>query len=226
MFKGVCEAADRAGARRSRRSSSASLIWSAARSPRPRRAHPLRGRSPDARGHRARVPAGARRRRRALRADLGARLPVLDQGGEHVGASRPSIHPPAANTVGVVTTPARTPDWKSRLTRAWTASLRRSDSKRSRSSPSARARSHRCGSSSRPWSANSESCISQKRPWRRPPRPRRRPATRADGWSGREDGGTPAAAGVPAIRASARRRTGTRSRRTRSPARRPAGPRT
>src|SRR4029077_19365836 len=48
-------------------------------------------------------------------------------------------------SAGVAVTPARTPDSKSRRTRAATASERRSASKRSRSSPSALARSHRCG---------------------------------------------------------------------------------
>ena len=50
-----------------------------------------------------------------------------------------------------------------RAIRASTASERRSASKRATSSPSRSARSHRCGSSSRPWSANRLSCISQKR---------------------------------------------------------------
>ena len=51
---------------------------------------------------------------------------------------------------GVVTTPQRTPPRNAALTRACTASERRSASKRSTSSPSASARAHRCGSSSRP----------------------------------------------------------------------------
>ena len=45
-----------------------------------------------------------------------------------------------------------------------TASERASASKRSRSSPRLWARSHRCGSSRRPWSANSASCIGQNAP--------------------------------------------------------------
>ena len=51
-------------------------------------------------------------------------------------------------------------------TRSATASERRSASKRATSSPSRSARAHRCGSSSRPWSANSASCIGQNAPWR------------------------------------------------------------
>ena len=53
-----------------------------------------------------------------------------------------------------------------RATRAATAGSRRSASKRARSSPSRSARAHRCGSSSRPWSANSASCIGQNASWR------------------------------------------------------------
>ena len=43
---------------------------------------------------------------------------------------------------------------------------RRSASKRSTSRPRRSARAHRCGSSSRPWSANSASCMSQNASWR------------------------------------------------------------
>ena len=48
--------------------------------------------------------------------------------------------------------------------------------------PERSARAHRCGSSSRPWSANSASCIAQNAPAGRPPRPRRRrPGARVAG---------------------------------------------
>ena len=70
------------------------------------------------------------------------------------------------NAVGVVATPARTPSRKPAFTSATTSSERRSASKRSTSSPSRSARAHRCGSSSRPWSANSASCIGQNAPCR------------------------------------------------------------
>ena len=100
----------------------------------------------------------ARRRPRACRAALQRRSSSPE-------STRRAPPAPQANSVGVVTTPARTPERKSRLTRSRTASLRRSASKRSRSSPSRWARAHRCGSSRRAWSANRESCISQKRPW-------------------------------------------------------------
>ena len=63
-----------------------------------------------------------------------------------------------------------------------TGSERRSASKRSTSSPSRSARAHRCGSSSRPWSANSASCISQKRALQRRPPRRRRRRRQARGW--------------------------------------------
>ena len=62
--------------------------------------------------------------------------------GTRSSAARRSVprdhSPSSANSVGVVTTPARTPERKSRCTRSSTASLRRSASKRSRSSPSVR----------------------------------------------------------------------------------------
>ena len=61
---------------------------------------------------------------------------------------------PSAKTAGVPVTAARIPPSKSRRTRsASDRSERRSRSKCSRSSPSPRARSHRCGSSTLPWSA-------------------------------------------------------------------------
>ena len=63
----------------------------------------------------------------------------------------------------------------------------------STSSPSRSARAHRCGSSSRPWSAKSASCIGQNAP--AAPRPRRRtpPARRAGAWTSPGSGGTRAA---------------------------------
>jgi signal transduction histidine kinase len=85
-----------------------------------------------------RAARGQRRIRVACRAH-----PPAWSAGTSSTAARPANMRPAANTVGVVTTPARTPEWKSRRTRARTASLRRSASKRSRSSPSASARRQR-----------------------------------------------------------------------------------
>ena len=64
----------------------------------------------------------------------------------------------------VLVTPARMPLRKSRSTRSATASERRSDSNRSTSIPSSAQRCQRCGSSTRPGSANTESTNSQKRP--------------------------------------------------------------
>ena len=128
---------------------------------------------------------------------------------------------------GVVTTPPRTPERKSRLTRSRTASPRRSWSKRSRSSPSRRARSHRCGSSSRAGSANSASCISQKRPCR-PAASAAHAAGQARGWLERTGKWRkrPRSAELPAGGRPAPRRTGTRSRRRRSACERRRRPRT
>ena len=93
----------------------------------------------------------------------GLRRPRLDASR----TERPACSVPSRNALGVVTTPARTPERNCALTAATTASERRSASKRATSRPSRSARSHRCGSSSRPWSANSASCIGQNAPWQR-----------------------------------------------------------
>src|ERR671910_3588351 len=81
-----------------------------------------------------------------------------------LASGTPGCGAPRTNCVGVVVTPARIPDRKSRSTRSATSSDRRSASKRWRSRPRRLARSHRCGSSRCPWSSSSESCISQNLP--------------------------------------------------------------
>ena len=108
------------------------------------------GVAPPCAGRRPRSTTSSKPRRRRPKAPAsryGLSVPKRrSRSPRDTGSARPSRQ---ANTAGVVTTPARTPERKSRLTPSRTSSPRRSASKRSRSSPSPRARSHRCGSSSR-----------------------------------------------------------------------------
>ena len=114
-----------------------------------------RSRRPTAGAARCRTPGTARssrsncRRSRPARTGVAQPPPAPSRSSERTSIS-PVYRAPFATSVGVVTTPPRTPDSKSPRTRAATDSLRRSASNRSRSSPSVRARAHRCGSSSRP----------------------------------------------------------------------------
>ena len=111
-----------------------------------------------------------------------------------ISQKRPCRLPPrsAQNAVGVVTTPARTPERKSRLTRSRTASLWRSASKPGRA--------HRAK-----WGSRTTACIARTEP---PARRRRRRQRRVRGND--ETPGAPSCS--PGVRA-APRRTGTRSRR-------------
>ena len=87
--------------------------------------------------------------------------PALGKGVEHVPARvQDAVEERARRRDHAALTPAR----NDAFTRASTVSERRSASKRATSSPSVSARAHRCGSSSRPWSANSASCIAQNAP--------------------------------------------------------------
>ena len=151
MIKGVCEAAGSFAARRPGHRH-APARPGPRRDQRPGRRAPAAGPAADDRGPRARARP-TRRARPGLTAGAAAPDRVAVDAATTLAAGRRSRPPPeqrssalgrrarqarrsAANTVGVVTTPARTPEWKSRLTRSRTASLRRSASKRSRSSPS------------------------------------------------------------------------------------------
>ena len=97
----------------------------------------------------------------------------------------------------------------------------------STSSPSRSARAHRCGSSSRPWSANSASCIAQNAPCSagRLGRAGGGPRARVLG-AHREVAEDDPQRPLAQPRVAARRSTGTRSRRRRRPAARRPAPRT
>ncbi len=119
-----------------------------------------------------------------------------ESAGQQVPQRLAEVSPAASkNTVGVVTTPPRTPSLKSRCTRSTTTSPRRSASNRSRSSPNASARAHRCGSSSRPWSARTAVVHLPEAPLRCSGLSRAGGLpTRAGAMSAPESGGTPGGA--------------------------------
>ena len=165
MVKGVCEAAPPSSTSIPA-SPCASSTWSAPRSARPGAAHPLRGRQPTLEDLERVVgqgrPSGRRGPRHGLAGGAEAarsQLAAVDAPrarpgrGEH---GRRGHHAGAHAGAEVALDPL--------------ARRRRCGGRRRTApgpAPARCARRHRCGSSSRPWSANRRSCISQKRPWTR-----------------------------------------------------------